>query len=198
MTPFREKTKASPLRQRAGDFSQRKTRVSPSERDPCDFYQRKTRTLLPSDRDLSDFSQRKTSATPLRQWVGRLLTEKDEGVSPQTETWATSLGKTRVSPSKDLASPLRDLSDFSQWNDWESSFSETDLSDFSQERPGCLPSETWVAFPRERPGCLPLRLLPGKTRASPLIQRLKWPFSKKDHHFSLQTQTRVLPCRLRD
>ena len=83
--------------------------------------------------------------------------------------------------------PLRDLSDFSHRKTRPSPLSQSPRQLPPEKRPRHLPTETWVAFPRERPGCLPFRLLPGKTRASPLIQRLKGPFSEKDHRFSLQT-----------
>ena len=104
---------------------------------------------------------------------------KDQGASPQRPE--------QLLPEKDLVPPLRDLSDFSHRKTRPSPLSQSPRQLPPEKRPRHLPTETWVAFPRERPGCLPFRLLPGKTRASPLIQRLKGPFSEKDHRFSLQT-----------
>ena len=139
-------------------------------------------TAFPLVRDPSSLSQRKTRMSPLSQRPERLLSEKDQSISPQTVSWATSprydQGFSNCQRPKQFL-PEKDQGVSPQSETWGTSPRET---------PGCLPSETWGTLSRKKKaGHLPSWRDLGdfsqrKTRASPLDRELgdfsqEWPGS---------------------
>ena len=158
------RTKGSFLRQKPGQLLSEKDQGNPL-RKSGNFSQERPGSLT-LDRHLTETCSfpGENRVSPLRLRLELFLSEKEQGISFQSEIW--------------VSWPRERISFLCSEEMWVVSL---------RKRPGLLPSETWATSPRERPGCLHSVRDP----STPSIKKKKKK-KKKKQDVSTQTPERLL------